>query len=241
MLPRCRKVWSAISRKQRSGCAIRGLMRTSHSPAFLFPSASSNGRLHLSTSGADTLLVHGTVFLEDGHDSALPGALHAKISAAVTVTFSEIVVAPEQPFAEGFIYNAIRKTLDQGQLELVKSGNRQPVPVTTRYYSRWQKKFVFADTTAEQRREFMALKTFWLSGALGNNQPVWIADPRDAQYLNTTVDEMRKDSEEQAAEGLLQLSDNGEFAACDADADGAIGSLSCEAGRCAGGHEARVQ
>ena len=169
--------------------------------------------LHLSTSGADTLLVHGTVFLEDGHDSALPGALHAKISAAVTVTFSEIVVAPEQPFAEGFIYNAIRKTLDQGQLELVKSGNRQPVPVTTRYYSRWQKKFVFADTTAEQRREFMALKTFWLSGALGNNQPVWIADPRDAQYLNTTVDEMRKDSEEQAAEGLLQLSDNGEFAA----------------------------
>ena len=57
------------------------------------------------------------------------------------MTFAEIVPAPEQPFAEGFIYNAVRKTMDQGQLELVKSGNRQPVPVTTRYYSRWQKKF----------------------------------------------------------------------------------------------------
>jgi hypothetical protein len=167
--------------------------------------------LHLSTSGADTFLVHGTVFLEDGTETG--AILHAKISAAVTVTFSEIVAAPEQPFAEGFIYNAIRKTLDQGQLELVKSGNRQPVPVTTRYYSRWQKKFVFADTTAEQRREFLALKAFWLSGTLGKNQPVWMTDPRDAQYLNTTVDEMRKDIAQQAAEGLLLLSDQDDFAA----------------------------
>jgi hypothetical protein len=167
--------------------------------------------LHLSTSGADTFLVHGTVFLDDGNEAH--AALHAKISAAVTVTFSEIVAAPEQPFAEGFIYNAIRKTLDQGQLEMLKSGNRQPVPVTTRYYSRWQKKFIFTDTNAEQRREFLALKAFWLSGVLGGNQPVWMADPRDAQYLNTTVEEMRKDTEQQAANGLLELSNEGDFAA----------------------------
>ena len=67
----------------------------------------------------------------------------------MTVTFAEIVLAPEQPYAETFIYNAVRKTLDLGQLELLKSGNRQPVPVTTRYYSRWQKKFIFSDTTDE--------------------------------------------------------------------------------------------
>ncbi len=164
--------------------------------------------LHLSTSGADTMLVHGTVGLEDGTDSPL----HAKISAALTVTFNEIVVAPEQPFAEGFIYNAIRKTLDQGQLELLKSGNRQPVPVTTRYYSRWQKKFVFADTNEAQRREFIALKAYWLSAVLGDNEPVWMADPRDAQYLNTTIDEMKKDVQQQAAAGLLQMATDPEFA-----------------------------
>jgi hypothetical protein len=165
--------------------------------------------LHLSTSGADTFLVHGTVRLEDGAESLL----HAKISAALTVTFSEIVAAPEQPFAEGFIYNAIRKTLDQGQLEFLKSGNRQPVPVTTRYYSRWQKKFVFADTTEAQRREFVALKAYWLSAVLGGNEPVWMADPRDAQYLNTTVEEMRKDVQQQAAAGLLRTASDPEFAA----------------------------
>jgi hypothetical protein len=163
---------------------------------------------HTSTSGADTLLVHGEVRLEDGNESIL----HAKISASMTVTFAEIVPAPEQPFAEGFIYNAIRKTMDQGQLELVKSGNRQPVPVTTRYYSRWQKKFTFNDTTEPQRSDFLAAKAFWLSGVLGNGQPVWLVDPRDAQYLNTTVAELKKTAENLAAEGVIRLSADTEFA-----------------------------
>src|ERR1700738_1733278 len=156
---------------------------------------------HLSTSGADTYLVHGEVRLEDGEGSLLP----AKIAASMTVTFAEIVLAPEQPFAEGFIYNAVRKTMDQGQLELVKSGNRQPVPVTTRYYSRWQKKFSFNDTTDAQRQEFLAAKVYWLSGALGGGAPVWLLDPRDAQYLNTTVDDLRKTAETLAHEGIIQL------------------------------------
>jgi hypothetical protein len=156
---------------------------------------------HLSTSGADTYLVHGEVRLEDGESDAL----HAKIAASMTVTFAEIVLAPEQPFAEGFIYNAVRKTMDQGQLELVKSGNRQPVPVTTRYYSRWQKKFSFNDTTEAQRQEYLAAKVYWLSGVLGGGAPVWLLDPRDAQYLNTTVAELRKTAEALAGEGIVHL------------------------------------
>ncbi len=118
---------------------------------------------HRSTSGSDTYIVHGQAHLEDGEASPL----HAKVSASMTVTFAEIVPAPEQPYAESFIYNAIRKTLDQGQLELLKSGNRQPVPVTTRYYSRWQKKFFFADTTDESRADFLGLKVYWLSSRTG--------------------------------------------------------------------------
>jgi hypothetical protein len=167
-----------------------------------------NWPFHPSTSGADTFLVHGEVHLEDGQASPL----HAKVSASMTVTFAEIVPAPEQPFAEGFIYNAIRKTMDQGQLELVKSGNRQPVPVTTRYYSRWQKKFTFNDTTAEQRHDFLAAKAFWLSGVLGERKPVWMTDPRDAQYLNTTPAELKKTAEDLAADGLIHLDAGMEYA-----------------------------
>ena len=162
---------------------------------------------HQSTSGADTFLVHGEVRLETGEESAL----HAKIAAAMTQTFKDVVPAMEQPFAEGFIYNAIRKTMDQGQLELVKSGNRQPVPVTTRYYSAKQGKFVFNDTNESQRSEYLATKVFWLSGVLGGEQPVWLLDPRDAQYLNSTTDELRETVTALAGEGLIHMGSDVEF------------------------------
>lgn len=163
---------------------------------------------HASTSGADTFLVHGEVHLQDGQASNL----HAKVAASMTVTFAEIVKAPEQPFAEGFIYNAVRKTMDQGQLELVKSGNRQPVPVTTRFYSPWKKRFNFNDTTEGQRQEYLAAKVFWLSGVLGGGQPVWLLDPRDAQYLNSTVEELKKTAAALAGEGLIHLAADTEYA-----------------------------
>jgi hypothetical protein len=162
---------------------------------------------HRSTSGADSYIVHGEVHLADGGTREL----HAKVAAAVSLTFAEIVPAMEQPYAEPFVYNAIRKTLDQGQLEFVKSGNRQPVPVTTRYYSRWQKKFLFTETNDQERLRFLLRKVYWLSGVLGAGQPVWIADPRDAQYLNTTEQELLRMGGEEAGEGLLVL--DGEFAA----------------------------
>jgi hypothetical protein len=162
---------------------------------------------HRSTSGADTYIVHGEMYLADGG----PQQLHAKLAASVTVTFAEIVPAMEQPYAESFVYNAIRKTVDLGQLEFLKSGNRQPVPVTTRFYSRWQKRFVFTDTDDQERLRYLLSKVYWLSGVLGEGKPVWIADPRDAQYLNTGQAELLRMAGAEAAEGLIEL--EGEFAA----------------------------
>ena len=162
---------------------------------------------HRSTSGADTHIVHGELQLADGgaHD------LEAKLAASVTLTFAEIVSAMEQPYAETFIYNAVRKTVDMGQLEFVKSGNRQPVPVTTRYYSRWQKKFIFTETDDQERLRYLVSKVYWLSGVLGEGKPVWIADPRDAQYLNATEADLKRMANHEAGEGLIAL--DGEFAA----------------------------
>jgi hypothetical protein len=162
---------------------------------------------HRSTSGADTYIVHGEIGLADGGTQNL----HAKIAASVTLTFAEIVPAMEQPYAETFVYNAVRKTVDLGQLEFLKSGNRQPVPVTTRYYSRWQKKFLFTETNDQERLEYLLRKVYWLSGVLGAGQPVWIADPRDAQYLNTTEADLLRMAGDEAGEGLMVL--DGEFAA----------------------------
>jgi hypothetical protein len=165
---------------------------------------------HRSTSGADTWIVHGEIRLADGTSNPL----HAKIAASVTLTFAEIVPAHEQgieqPYAETFLYNAVRKTIDMGQLEFLKSGNRQPVPVTTRYYSRWQKKFIFTETNDDERLRYLLSKVYWLSGVLGASKPVWIADPRDAQYLNTGQADLLRIAGE-AGEDLMVVS--GEFAA----------------------------
>jgi hypothetical protein len=162
---------------------------------------------HESNSGADTSLVHGEVRLEDAGESLL----YAKIAASMTVTFREVLAAPEQPFAEGFVYNAVRKTMDQGQIELGKSGNRQPVSLTTRFYTTRSKIFNFNDTSAEQRKDFLAAKALWLSGVLGAGEPVWLLDPRDAQYLNSTVEELHNAVATLAAEGLIHITADAEF------------------------------
>jgi len=82
--------------------------------------------------------------------------------------------------------------------------------VTTRFYSRWQKRFVFTETNDQERLSYLLLKVYWLSGVLGDSKPVWIADPRDAQYLNTGEADLLRMAQDEAAQGLMSL--NGEFA-----------------------------
>jgi hypothetical protein len=82
--------------------------------------------------------------------------------------------------------------------------------VTTRFYSRWQKKFLFTETDEKERLRYLLSKVYWLSGVLGDSKPVWIADGRDAQYLNTTEAELLKMASHEAGEGLMVV--EGEFA-----------------------------
>ena len=161
---------------------------------------------HRSTSGADTYIVHGEMHLADG------GAhnLHAKVAASVTVTFAEIVPAMEQPYAETFVYNAIRKIVDLGQLEFLKSGNRQPVPVTTRFYSRWQKKFVFTDTDDDARLDYLLSKVYWLSGVLGESEARLDRRPPRRPVPQHHREDLLRMAGHEAGEGLMAV--NGEFA-----------------------------
>ena len=133
------------------------------------------------------------------------------MAASITKTIAELVPSIEQPYAESLVYNAVRKSVDNGQLEFLKTGNLQPVSLTTRYWSRWQKKFTFSETDDQRRLAYMLSKVYWLSGVLGEGAPVWIADPRDAMYLNAREADMLRMAGHEAAEGLMKL--DGEFAA----------------------------
>ena len=106
-----------------SVCAIRARTPMSRCTACLSASANSPGP-STAPPQAPTPSSSRRDPLEDGRGSQL----HAKVSASMTQTFATVIPALEQPFAEGFIYNAVRKTLDQGQLELVHPATASPSP-----------------------------------------------------------------------------------------------------------------
>ncbi len=49
-----------------------------------------------------------------------------------------------------------------------------------------------------------------MSHVLGGDAAVWVADPRDAQYLNTSVEDLKTIAADVASSGLIAL--NGEWA-----------------------------
>src|SRR5207245_1655604 len=93
---------------------------------------------HLSTSGADWFSLHGRVSLDDG------GSLHADVAVNLTQTIKEALPSLEPEHAEAVVINAIRKDLDNKQLELLKSGKRQPVPVSSRHFNFKASQLIFA-------------------------------------------------------------------------------------------------
>ncbi len=156
---------------------------------------------HRSEGGSDWYVVHGTVRLADG------GPLHADIALNLAQTIKEVLPSLDSDLAFWVAINTARKTLDEKQLELLKSGKRQPVPVSSRTYSIRHQHFTFWNATPPQVEEFVARKVFWLSG--NGREPVMISDPCDAQYLEAAdpnmVDKLVAAARDLAARGMVEL------------------------------------
>src|SRR4051812_8303693 len=161
---------------------------------------------HGSGSGGDFYLLHGTMTLQDG------SGLHADVAVQLSQTFKEQLPSLERADSESAVVNALRKELDRKQLELLKSGKKQPVPISSRHYSMKNHKLVFAKADDAQMREFLQAKVFWLTHRLSGerNAKVWIADVYDADYLGTTASHLLEIAQTLAGEGVLKL--EGEFA-----------------------------
>ena len=156
---------------------------------------------HRSEGGSDWYVMHGTVRLADG------GPLHADIALNLAQTIKEVLPSLDSDLAFWVAINTARKALDEKQLELLKSGKRQPVPVSSRSYSIRDKHFRFWHATTAQVEEFVARKVFWLSGS--EREPVMISDPCDAQYLGAAdpnmVDKLVAAAQDLAARGMVDL------------------------------------
>jgi hypothetical protein len=151
---------------------------------------------HRSTSGADFWVLHGDIRLE-GSDG-----LHAPVAVNLSATVREVLPSLEPGDAGAPVINALRKEVDRRQIEFVKSGKLKPVAFSSRHYDFKRQKWVFGKAGDEAIATFVERKVYWetkttsplLAKDARNGAPtvdaptakVWIGDPTEAQYLETT-------------------------------------------------------
>ena len=153
---------------------------------------------HKSTSGSDWFVLHGRV---DLLDPASAEKLHAEVAVAMTQTMKEALGSLEPQMVEGMVVNAIRKTIDNGQLAFLKSGKLQPVHVTSRYYSFLLKRVQFPTQSEQEARELIKRRVFWL----GQKEPVDVAPQYDCEYVNLTREKMLELAKQLAKQGMILL------------------------------------
>ena len=179
---------------------------------------------HRATSGADFWVLHGDIRLV-GSDE-----LHAPVAVNLSQTVREVMPSLELQDAESPVINALRKEVDRRQIEFLKSGKLLPVPFSSRHFDFKRQQWVFGKATEEKMAEFVERKVYW-GTRLGDSQQsksppsrterekgganaeparVWVADPADAQYLQTTIDHLLAVAGRVAGQGSMRL--DGEWA-----------------------------
>src|SRR5437868_1124908 len=151
-----------------------------------------------STSGADFYVLHAEIRLENTE------GLHAQVSVNMSQTLREVLPSLEPADTEAPVINALRKEVDNKQLEFVKSGKLIPVAFSSRQYNIRRKQWAFHHAADDQQlAEFLERNIYW--GDKLNAGETWIIDPIDLLYLDTTADHMLGVARQLAAAGLIHL------------------------------------
>lgn len=161
---------------------------------------------HKSASGADFWVLHGDIKLANTE------GLHAPVAVNLSATVREVLPSLEPKDAEAPVINSLRKEVDRRQLEFLRSGKLVPVHFSSRYYDFKHNRWVFGAATEEAIRTLVARKVFWHTKSFGGR--VWVGDPTEALYVESTVDQVRKAAAELAQSGLMTL--EGEWASANA-------------------------
>ena len=149
------------------------------------------------TSGADFDVLHGVITLENSED------LRALVAVNLSVTLREALPSLEPKDTEGPVINALRKEVDHKQTEFVKSGKLVPLPFSSRHYNFKLKQWVFGKATDEEITRMIERKVYWQTRLVGGD--VWLGDPIEALYLDTTIDHIAEIAAGLAQQGLFTL------------------------------------
>jgi hypothetical protein len=161
---------------------------------------------HKSTSGADFWVLHGDIRLENS------AGLHAPVAVNLSATVREVLPSLDPEHAEAPVINTLRKEVDRKQLEFVKSGKLVPVHFSSRHYDFKRDKWVFGKASEAEMGLMVARKVYWQTRIAGG--AVWLGDPTEALYVETTPAHVLETARKQAREGLMTV--EGEWAAANA-------------------------
>jgi hypothetical protein len=155
-----------------------------------------------STSGADFFFLHADIRLEES------AGLHAPVAVNLSATVREVLPSLEAKDVEKPVINALRKEVDRRQLEFVKSGKLVPVQFSSRHYDFKRNKWMFGKASDEEIALLLARKVYWQTRLVGGR--VWMGDPTEALYVETSAEHLLDVARKLEAEGLIKL--EGEWA-----------------------------
>jgi hypothetical protein len=155
-----------------------------------------------STSGADFFFLHADIRLENS------AGLHAPVAVNLSATVREVLPSLEPKDVEDPVINALRKEVDHRQLEFVKSGKLVPVHFSSRHYDFKRNKWIFGKASDEEMALLLARKVYWQTRLVGGK--VWIGDPTEALYVETSADHLLDIAKKLEEQGLIKL--EGEWA-----------------------------
>jgi hypothetical protein len=150
-----------------------------------------------STAGADFWFVHADIRLEGAEN------LRAPVAVNLSATVREVVPSLEPKDIAAAVINALRKEVDNRQLEFVKSGKLVPVNFSSRHWDFKRNQWAFGKATDETIATLLERKVYWQT-KLGMNE-VWVSDATDAMYLQTTEDHLAEVAHGLAGRGMIKL------------------------------------
>jgi hypothetical protein len=149
------------------------------------------------TSGADFDVLHTVITLENSD------GLRALVAVNLSVTIREMLPSLEPKDTEAPIINALRKEVDRKQTEFAKSGKLVPLPFSSRHYSFKTGQWVFGKAADEEIERLIERKVYWQTRLVGGE--VWLGDPTEALYLESTPDHIDGLARGLAQRGLFTL------------------------------------
>jgi hypothetical protein len=150
-----------------------------------------------STSGADFFVLHADIRLENSE------GLHAPVAVNLSATVREVMPSLEAKDVEQPIINALRKEVDRRQLEFVKSGKLVPVQFSSRHYDFKRSKWMFGKASDEEMALLLTRKVYWQTRLVGGT--VWIGDPAEALYVETSSEHLLDVAKKLEAQQLIKL------------------------------------